>query len=140
MTAAHHTISHRLVLELVGPHGAVPLDAELRYDRSDPYAVTTAFLVGGSEVVWEFGRDLLLQGVSEPAGDGDVQVFPSLDADGRAVVHIVLRSPEGQALVEARARDVLDFLAATAKVVWPGTERDHHISTDDVIAALLVGD
>jgi sporulation and cell division protein SsgA len=140
MSVAHHMIRHRLVLELVGPDGTTPMVSELRYDPSDPYAVEMAFLKGDVEVAWVFARDLLMRGLSEPVGDGDVQVFPSIDDDGRAVVEIALRAPTGEALVEGRVRDVLEFLAQTLRVVWPGTERDHHMGTDDAIAALLVGD
>ena len=139
MSSAPHVISSRVDVGLVGPHGATPVEAELRYDPADPYAVAMAFLVSGRAVVWVFGRDLLMQGVSEPVGDGDVQVLPSIDADGRAQVLISLTAPTGQALVEVRARDVLDFLALTAQAVWPGTEGDR-LSADDAIAAILVGD
>lgn len=140
MSTAHPMIRHRLVLELVGPDGTTPMVAELRYDPSDPYAVEMAFLKGGVEVVWVFARDLLIRGLSEPVGHGDVQVFPSIDDDGRAVVEIALRAPTGEALVEGRVRDVLEFLAQTLRAVWPGTERDHHVGTDAAIAAILVGD
>ncbi|MGZ8737285.1 MAG: SsgA family sporulation/cell division regulator [Nocardioides sp.] len=139
MSAAPHVISSRVDIGLVGPHGATPVEAELRYDPADPYAVSITFLVRGSEVVWVFGRDLLLHGVTEPVGDGDVQVLPSIDADGRAQVLVSLTAPSGQALVEVRARDVHDFLALTAQAVWPGTEGDR-LSADDAIAAILVGD
>jgi hypothetical protein len=139
MNAAPHVISSRVDVGLVGPQGATPAEAELRYDTADPYAVAIVFTVHGREVVWVFGRDLLLQGVSEPVGDGDVQVLPSIDADGRAQVLVSLTAPTGQALVEARARDVLDFLALTTQAVWPGTEGDR-LSADDAIAAILVGD
>jgi hypothetical protein len=140
MSVAHPLIRHRLVLELVGPDGTTPMVAELRYDPADPYAVEMAFLKGSVEVVWVFARDLLMRGLSEPVGEGDVQVFPSIDDDGRAVVEIALRAPTGEALVEGRVRDVLEFLAQTLRVVWPGTERDHHGATDAAIAAILVGD
>jgi hypothetical protein len=139
MSAAPHVISSRLDVGLVGPQGATPVEAELRYDPADPYAVSIAFLVHGREVVWVFGRDLLLHGVTEPVGDGDVQVLPSIDADGRAQVLVSLAAPTGHALVEAPARDVHRFLALTAQAVWPGTEGDR-LSADDAIAAILVGD
>ena len=140
MNAAHHEIRHRLVLELVGPESPTPLDAELRYDPADPFAVAMAFLKDGHEVLWVFARDLLLRGVTEPAGVGDVHVFPSVDLDGRAVVAIGLRGPTGEALLLGRTRDFLGFLAQTTRAVWPGTERDHQVGTDDAIAAILVGD
>jgi hypothetical protein len=140
MSIRSYQTRHRLAVELLTSHGPVPLVAELQYDASDPYAVGMAFLREGDEVRWYFARDLLLRGVSEPVGDGDVKVFPSVAADGRAMVVIALKAPTGQALVEARTGDVLEFLATTVREVWPGTERDHQRGTDEAIAALLVED
>jgi len=140
MSSPSQRIRHRLTVELVGPRGAASLEAELRYDTADPYAVVISFQRGAEEVDWVFGRDLLLRGVSEPAGDGDVKVLPSLDADGRAVVVVSLAAPSGQALVEMRTRELLEFLAMTTRLVWPGTEREHQVGTDEAIAAILVGD
>ena len=139
MNTAPQLVTRRVILELIGPHGSAPLEAELRYDQLDPYAVAVVFLMGGREVVWQFGRDLLMRGVCEPAGHGDVQVCPALDPDGRAVVVIELGAPGGQALVQARTRDLLEFLAHTTRAVWPGTEGEH-LSVDAAIASLLVGD
>jgi hypothetical protein len=140
MNTAHHVIRHRVALGLIGPDEPAPLVAELRYDPADPYAVSMAFLKDDDEVVWVFARALLLRGVYEPAGVGDVQVFPSVDPEGRAVVALSLRAPTGAALIEGPSRDFLDFLAQTTRAVWPGTERDHHVVSDDAIASILVGD
>jgi hypothetical protein len=140
MSTAHPVIRHRVVLGLFGPDEPTPLVAELRYDATDPYAVSVAFLKSGVEVVWVFARDLLLRGVSEPVGDGDVRIFPAVDDEGHAVVALTLRAPTGTALVKGRTRDFLEFLAHTTRAVWPGTERDHLVSTDAGIAAILVGD
>ena len=137
MNTAPHPVTRHVILELIGPHGTSPLEAELRYDPVDPYAVAVVFLMGGREVVWQFGRSLLIRGVCQPAGQGDVQVFPSLDPDGHAVVVIELGSPGGQALVQAQTRDLLEFLALTTRAVWPGTEGDH-LSVDAAITALLI--
>lgn len=139
MPAAPQVVVRNLVLELIGPDGPMPVEGELRYTAADPYAVTAAFSVAGREIVWRFGRDLLMRGVHRPAGEGDVHVSPSLDHDGHAVVALELSSPSGRALVLARAGEVLDFLARTTLAVWPGTESEH-LSVDDTIAALLVGD
>jgi hypothetical protein len=127
-----------VLLDLIGPEGSEPVEAELRYDALDPYAVSMAFLQDGQEVVWVFGRGLLMQGLHEPAGEGDVQVFPSVGADGRAVVLLELRSRTGHALVQTPTREVLRFLARTTRAVWPGEETDH-LGVDDAITALLVG-
>ena len=139
LTQPSRLITQHVILEMVGPQGSAPAEAELRYDPLDPYAVAVAFLLGGKEVVWMFGRDLLMRGLAEPVGHGDVQVFPSLDPEGRAELGLVLRSPAGQALLKAPVREVLDFLARTTRAVWPGTESEH-LSADDAIAAILVGD
>ena len=133
------SVSRHVILELFAPAGSALVEAELRYHVADPYAVAVAFHIDGREVVWVFGRDLLIKGVAEPIGDGDVQVFPSLDADGRLVVVLQLSSPSGWALVEAQAGDVMDFLTATRLAVWPGTEADH-LRLDDEIEALLIDD
>src|SRR5436305_4454074 len=73
MDTAPTTVTQSLTLELIDPTGAVtPLEAELHYDPSDPYAVTTVFMTGASQVRWTFGRELLVEGLYEPSGDGDV--------------------------------------------------------------------
>jgi hypothetical protein len=137
MPAAPDVVTH-VTLDLIGPEGPEPFEAELRYHVRDPYAVTVVFDRDGHEVTWVFGRGLLIKGLHEPTGEGDVQVFPSVGADGRAVVLLGLRSSTGHALVQAEARDVLSFLACTTRLVWPGDE-SAHLGVDDAIAALLVG-
>jgi hypothetical protein len=137
--APRHVVTRQVVLEVIGPHGVVPAEAELRYDPLDPYAVAVAFRASESEITWVFGRDLLMRGLSEPVGEGDVRVAPSLDPDGRAVVVLMLRAPSGDAVVELAARDVLGFLARSTRAVWPGTESDY-VSADAAIASILVGD
>ncbi len=136
MFDAADVIRYEVTLEVLGPDEPVPAEAELRYDPTDPYAVEVGIRQIGPEVVWTFGRDLLIRGVSEPAGYGDVHVFPSLDPEGHAVVALTLRSPGGEALLTVRTGDVLAFLARTTRAVWPGTESDH-LSADDAIAAIL---
>jgi len=137
MSEGTDVITSRLALETEGPFGPAQLEAELRYDPSDPYAVAVAFHQGTSEVVWVFARDLLMRGLSEPVGEGDVRVFPALDGDGHATVGLWLNAPTGQAVVKAPAQPVLGFVARTTQAVWPGTEGDH-VSADAAIAAILV--
>ena len=137
MNPAAPVLTRAIVVDLIGPQGTLPVGAELRYSRSDPYAVQLAFTTGGGHVVWRFGRDLLMRGTHEPAGHGDVHVMPGLDPSGHGVVVLQLVAPDGAALVEARSADVLTFLAHTTQEVWPGTEGEH-IAMDETIAALLV--
>jgi Streptomyces sporulation and cell division protein, SsgA len=85
------TVSAELGLSLVVPdHGAVPLVASLHYSADDPYAIRMSFHVGTDEPVeWIFARDLLAVGLEGPAGEGDVQVWPTED-HGRELLNIAL--------------------------------------------------
>ncbi len=137
MDTAPVVVTQRLTLELIDATGAAtPMEAELRYDAGDPYAVTAVFLTVAGQVRWTFGRDLLLDGLHEPAGDGDVHVWPCLDGDGRAVVVVELCSPDGEALVQARTADLLGFADRTVRAVPPGTE-SAMVDIDAAIAAIL---
>jgi len=131
------TVSRPVVLDLLADSGAsIPIQSELRYDAADPYAVTLAFMTSTSQVCWTFGRELLSDGLFEPSGDGDVHVWPCLDADANAVVIIELCSPEGEALVQARTGDLSRFVAQMSALVPVGDESEH-INIDATIAALL---
>ena len=123
MNTAPVSVSRALTLELIDASGAAtPLAAELRYDKKDPYAVAACFRTGVTEVRWVFARDLLAAGLYEPTGDGDVHVWPCLDARGRAVTIIELSSPDGEALMQARSDEVCEFLSHTEQIVPRGTE------------------
>jgi hypothetical protein len=140
MNMAPATVTQPVRLELIDASGAAtPIEAELRYDASDPFAVTTVFMTGHSEVRWTFGRDLLSEGLYEPAGDGDVHVWPCLDTNGHAVVIIELCSPDGEALVQARTGDLRAFVDRMNKAVKPGTESDL-LDVDALIASILESD
>lgn len=115
---------------------AVPVPAELRYDSSDPYAVTIAFHLGDGPVPWIFARDLLDEGLDEPSGDGDVHVWPCINDEGDAVVTLELCSLDGDALVEIRTAEAADFVRRTHTVVAPGAE-SAHLDLDGMLNALL---
>jgi hypothetical protein len=108
----------------------------LRYDLADPYAVTLEFhLVPGQEVRWVVGRDLVARGLRAPAGVGDVQIRPSGSRSTRSV-RIALTSPEGHAVVLARAADLEGFLRTTAELCPPGSEGDR-LDVDGALGSLL---
>ena len=137
MNTAPMTVSQAVTLELIDSTGSgTPIEAELQYDPRDPYAVTTVFMTGRSQVRWTFGRELLASGLYEPSGDGDVHVWPCLDADGHAVVIIELCSPDGEALVQARTGDLSVFVERMSKAVVPGNESDY-LDVDAAISAIL---
>jgi hypothetical protein len=117
------TVTHSVPIELIDAAGSVtPIEAELRYDRFDPYAVTAVFRTGSTQVRWVVSRDLIAEGIYEPTGDGDVHVWPCLDAQGRAVVVIELRSPDGEAMMQTRSDALTAFIASTDAVVPRGAE------------------
>jgi hypothetical protein len=87
-------------------------------------------------VEWLIGRDLLQAGLSAPAGEGDVRLWPARPpAD---VLYLELRAPSGQALFELSRTEVAAFLRRTTLLVPFGTEASH-VSVDDELAALLSG-
>jgi hypothetical protein len=137
-----------LHLRLVVPGGAaVPVDAQIRYDCADPYAVTMAFHAGGTGAVeWTFARQLLSDGIVAVTGEGDVRVWPAspsaaIDpavdpAVDPAYVCLSLSSPSGAALFEAPFAELLEFLIRTYALVPTGVESDH-VDLDAELALLL---
>jgi hypothetical protein len=124
----------QITLNLVVPESApVPLQVGLRYSAADPYAVRAAFRGSEATVEWVFARDLLLGGMREPTGAGDVHVWPG--RSGEDSVHISLSSPDGRAVLQADRRDLVRFLDATTSLVPLGAE-EVHMDLDDVIAKL----
>ena len=133
-------VSQLLMLELIDPSGAVaPLETELSYDPADPLAVSATFLTVAGRVRWTFGRDLLIEGLVEPVGDGDVHVWPCVDNDGNSVVIIELCSPDGEALVQGRTADVAGFVERMTRSVAHGAEGTL-VDVDGAIAAILAAD
>jgi Streptomyces sporulation and cell division protein, SsgA len=130
-------VTQSITLELIDAAGrATPMHADLTYDPRDPYAVTAVFLTSAGNVRWTFGRELLIEGLYEPSGDGDVHVWPCLDADGRAVVIIELCSPDGEALVQANTGELTTFVEKMTAIVAPGNESDF-VDVDGTIAAIF---
>ena len=140
MTIRPTSVSSELHLRLVVPGAAsLPVLADLEYDTADPYAVRVSFHTGtpssGDVVQWTFARQLLTDGVSAPAGEGDVQVWPSSTA-GSSVVCLSLSSPSGRALFEVPLGELAEFLGRTYAAVPTGAEADH-VDVDAELALLL---
>ncbi|HEU4540166.1 MAG TPA: SsgA family sporulation/cell division regulator [Jiangellaceae bacterium] len=132
------TVSYDLALHLLSADGHVlPLTAILHYDARDPLAVTALFNDGSGEPIrWVFARDLLEAGLDQAAGEGDVLIWPTRDVEGRPAIHLRLRSPHGDALLEACADELERFLLATHRLVPPGSEH-RHLDLEAAITALL---
>ncbi|MFF4753071.1 SsgA family sporulation/cell division regulator [Streptomyces sp. NPDC002514] len=134
----HYTVVEReLELKLVlSPEHSVAVPACLAYSTEDPYAVHIAFHINSDQPVnWTFARELLVEGVFRPCGQGDVRVWPA-KAEGRSVVLMALSSPDGEALLEAPAAQVSAWLERTLRLVPPGSEGEQ-LGIDHVLDQLL---
>ncbi|MGW4380655.1 SsgA family sporulation/cell division regulator [Kitasatospora sp. NPDC004531] len=109
------------------PHSPYPetaVEARLRFDSAEPYAVCLLFppLRPGDEAVeWSFGRELLNEGRHAPAGRGDVVVAPGPDS----TVHVTLRGHTGQAVISIPGEAVTGFLIDSFTLVPAGTESSY---------------
>lgn len=112
------------------------IDTVLGYRSSDPFAVAMTFITADGDLVWTFGRDLLMRGIESPVGEGDVHVSPAISLSGRAMVSIELSSPDGHLVLLASSSDINDFLARSVAVVAPGTESDY-FDVDMLISQVL---
>ena len=134
------TVSAELQVALVVPGAtALPVRASMAYDAVDPYAVRIAFHTGtGDAVQWTFARQLLTDGVTSPAGQGDVRTWPATSERG-PVVCLSLQSPSGSALFEVPVPELVEFLTMTYAAVPTGTEGDH-VDVEAELAELMLID
>ncbi|TLQ42676.1 spore wall synthesis regulator SsgD [Streptomyces marianii] len=110
--------------------------ATLRYDPRDPFAVRMSFpapaTLAGTDVSWAFSRDLLVQGLDEPAGLGDVRVRPY----GYDRTVLEFHAPEGTAMMHIRTSELRRFLKRAQGLVPVGRER-LHLDLDADLAELM---
>lgn len=129
------TITTPLALTVTTGAAEAELDAELRYDPADPFAVSLAIGTDcGEPVVWTFARDLLAAGITAPSGEGDITIEP--DTGEERVLHITLAT-DCMATMIASSDRVVEFLVETFALVPTGAELDR-VDLDAEIAALLV--
>ncbi|MGW1620831.1 SsgA family sporulation/cell division regulator [Streptomyces sp. NPDC002172] len=124
---------------VVSRNYSLPMCMRLRYEPTDPYVVRAVFFVHGDEPVeWVLGRDLLSDGLTGSAGDGDVRVWPAVGR-GDEAMYIALGSSAGTALLEVPVQDIKSFLEDTEALVPQGTESGR-IDWDTELAFLLSQD
>lgn len=129
-------VRESIILDFLGEAGHEGmLNAELVFDGRDPFAMSLVFDTT-PRVVWTFGRDLLLQGLYEPAGDGDVQIWPGVTHAGMATLLFELSSPDGSITGQMDLRDCHAFITKMVAIVPVGAEADH-VDVDGAIDALL---
>lgn len=116
------TIHHEQVAALRG--AATPVRTRWTYRASEPFAVTVSFCTErGRWVEWVFARDLLVTGLSEAAGIGDVRIRP--DAEDEDVLILQIQSPTGDAVFELDRDQTEEFAEATLDLVPEGDEEAH---------------
>ncbi|GGX96076.1 SsgA family sporulation/cell division regulator [Streptomyces minutiscleroticus] len=112
------------------------IPATIHYDPHDPFAVSMVFpapaTLEGVDVRWTFARDLLTDGLEEPAGQGDVRVRPY----GYDRTVLEFHAPEGTAVVHVRTGELRRFLRSTTESVPVGFEHLHQ-DLDHQLAELM---
>jgi hypothetical protein len=131
------SVTRELTVQVLAPlDGPSEVSVDLHYDTTDPFAVRAMFRVtSDQQVSWVFARELLAQGMTEASGDGDVRIWPTW-ADGREVVRIVLRSPDGEALLQTESVELLEFLT-TSFALCPRGHESRHLQIDRALVALF---
>ena len=109
---------------LVSEELSFRIPVELRYETCDPYAVRLTFhLPGDAPVTWAFGRELLIDGVGRPCGDGDVHIAP---ADPEALGEVLIRLQVGgdHALFRSGTATVVSCSGSSAAAAGTATRRE----------------
>ncbi|MFE6615224.1 SsgA family sporulation/cell division regulator [Amycolatopsis sp. NPDC057786] len=106
-------------------NSSTPVLSRLSFHAGEPFAVTVSFRTErGRWVEWTFARELLVTGLTDPAGLGDVRVRPDLSED-EALLTLEIESPDGYASFELEREDVESFLESTYDLVPLGSESEH---------------
>ncbi|MFI9046671.1 SsgA family sporulation/cell division regulator [Streptomyces sp. NPDC053427] len=136
VSTAKRTLEMQL---LIGPHDAVPVAGRFSYRSDRPYEVEVDFITRGRSVAtWLFARDLLLGGLRDETGEGDVRVWPFREPGGQRRIHIELSTDDSVCELSVRATELTAWLEQTAAVVPPGRE-DEYLDMDTHLARLLAG-
>ena len=106
-------------------HGQpAPVVTRWSYSAYDPFAVSLAVRTRHDRwVEWLIGRELVMAGLDEPTGDGDVRMRP-LTVQGYDIVEIEIRSHDGRAVLEVDQELLRSFVDATLEMVPVGGEAD----------------
>jgi hypothetical protein len=137
MRDMHETVQAEVSMTfLVSTDLSFRIPVGLRYDSEDPYAVEIVFhLPGDAPVRWTFARELLLDGLSKPSGEGDVHIAPP-SPERLSDVFITLRVGDERALFRAGAAPLVAFLDRTDRLVQFGEEAAASDSAGDLDAVL----
>jgi hypothetical protein len=117
-------------------HGQpTPVVTRWSYHASDPFAVALSVRTRHDRwVEWLVGRELVVDGLTGPTGEGDVRIRPR-SVQGYDIVEIEIRSHDGRAVLEVDQDLLRHFVDATLDLVALGDESDR-IDLDEEIARI----
>ena len=117
------TVSQEMFAVLHGQ--PAPVVTRWTYTAEDPFAVTLGVRTRGDRFVeWLLARDLVIDSLRGPTGDGDVHMSPQRVQD-YDIVEIEIRSSDGRAILEVDRDQLLEFLDAATALVPVGAESGH---------------
>lgn len=118
-------------------HGQpAPVVTRWTYSATDPFAVTLGVRTRQDRwVEWLLARDLVVEALTGPAGEGDIRMSPQV-VQGYDIVEIEIRSTDGRAVLEVD-RDLLGhFVEASTELVALGEELGQ-MDLDEEIAKIM---
>jgi Streptomyces sporulation and cell division protein, SsgA len=136
MTALHHRTAFLFKGNGTDPTiPGIPVTADLAYNPADPYVVLLTFpQTVGEPITWMLSRETLTEGLTAPAGIGDIHIAPTPARLG--YIEVILRSEAQPACFTVLASIIREFLISTYDVVPAGREMDH-IDVDAALVDLL---
>ena len=130
-------LAQDLFLRCLDPNGVFrDVPVTFAYDPTDPYAVWVTVPWLDQRLQWGVCRSLLSRGLTDPVGEGHVQLWPSTNETGSGIVVLDLWSPEHHVVAEVSTRELYRFLTRTLAAVPFGSER-LHLDVDQLIDGLL---
>ncbi|MGI5135655.1 SsgA family sporulation/cell division regulator [Streptomyces sp. CA-106110] len=109
----------------VSLYEGLPVEARFSYDTARPFEVNVDFsTAGGGAVTWVLSRELLINGLVYPSGEGDIRIFPPCRRHGGQHLFILLRGRIGEALLEIDYHPLQAWLVQTLRVVPFGAEAE----------------
>ncbi|HZG92981.1 MAG TPA: SsgA family sporulation/cell division regulator [Pseudonocardia sp.] len=117
-------------------HGQeTPIVTRWTYRTADPFAVGLAVRIEqGRWVEWLVARDLVVESLDRPAGEGDIRMRPRY-IGGCPIVEIEIRGTDGRAVLEVDRHLLHRFVGDTLAVVALGAEVDQ-VDLDAEIARI----
>ncbi|MCP3754668.1 SsgA family sporulation/cell division regulator [Streptomyces sp. TBY4] len=113
------------------------LSARVGYRSDSPFEVSMTFFHGRTPLrSWVFARDLLLDGRTAFAGEGDVFVWPDEEDGTDRRICIALSSPDGECLLAVAESDVDLWCRRMTDHVPRGSEA-RHFDMDEKLRQLL---